>query len=123
MLRIQKGTLLARYVVLCLTFTISGIFHRVADIAAGPSWQESGALRFFAMQALGIVIEDTVQGAFRWAKSRKRSPGRPSKWKRVIGFVWLVFWLFWTTPDWVYPTAQRSSGKGILRFSMMRWLL
>ena len=72
------------------------------------------------MQALGIMIEDTVQGIFRWLNAQKRTAASPRGWKRAFGFLWLLIWLTWTTPVWVYPIAQRSSGKGILPFSLLR---
>lgn len=101
---------------------ISGVLHRVGDMAGGTPWQESGALRSFMMQALGIIIEDVAQGIFRTVKHQERSPGRPEGWKRALGSIWLVFWLFWTTPDWNYPIAERSLGQGILPFSLLGWL-
>lgn len=75
------------------------------------------------MQALGIIIEDVAQGIFRTVKRQSRSPGRPKGWRRALGSIWLLFWLFWTTPDWNYPIAQRSSGQGILPFSLLGWLV
>ena len=39
---------------------VSGVFHRVGDMLGGTPWQESGALRFFIMQAVGIMIEDAA---------------------------------------------------------------
>lgn len=89
----------------------------------GMPSQESGALRFFVMQALGIIIEDAVQGIYRTVKRQPRFPGRPKGWKRALGILWLFFWLFWTTPGWNYPIARRSSGQGILPFSLLGWLL
>jgi len=90
---------------------------------SGTPWQESGALRFFVMQALGIIIEDAAQGIFRGVKRQTRSPGRPEGWKRTLGCVWLLCWLVWTTPDWNYPIAQRSSGQGILPFTLLGWMV
>lgn len=119
MLRLQRGTLLARYGVLSLTFVISGIFHRVGDVAGGTPWRDSGALRFFVMQALSIIIEDFAQGVSRTVKRQDRSLDYPEGWKRTLGSVWLLFWLFWTTPDWNYPIVQRSSGQGILPFTLL----
>ena len=102
---------------------VSGLFHRVGDTAGGTPWQESGALNFFGMQALGIIIEDAAQGIFRTLNGQRRSTGRPTWWKRALGSVWLLFWLIWTTPGWNYPIARRSSGQGILPFTLLGWLV
>ena len=75
------------------------------------------------MQALGIVTEDAVQGAFRTVNRSSRSSGRPKGWQRAVGGVWLVFWLFWTTPGWNYPIARQNSGRGILPFTLLGWIV
>lgn len=72
------------------------------------------------MQAIGIIIEDTVQGIFRWFNGQQRIESSLSKWKRVLGFFWLLIWLTWTTPVWIYPVVQRLTGEGILPFSLLR---
>ena len=104
--RLLRGTLVARYVVLNLTFLISSLFHGIGDMAGGIPWRESGAWRFFVMQDVGFMTEDAVQGLFRTFSGHKRSQvGRPRGWKRALGSVWLLFWLFWTTPGRNYPIA------------------
>ena len=121
--RLPKGTLLARYGVLILTFVTSGLLHRVGDTVGGTPWQESRALRFFVMQALGIIIEDVAQGISRTLNRQCRSTGHPTWWKRALGSVRLLFWLIWTTPGWNYPIARRSSGQVILPFTSLGWLV
>ena len=74
------------------------------------------------MQALGIIIEDVAQGIFRTLNRQRRSPGRPTWWKRALGSVWLLLWLIWTTPSWNYPIVRRSSGQ-ILPFTLLGWLV
>lgn len=122
MLGLSKGTIVARYVVLILTFIVSGYYHQLGDVASRVPWQEAGAARFFVMQAVGIMIEDTIQGIYRWHNAQKRTATSPQGWKRVIGVVWLLIWVTWTTPAWVYPIAQRGSGKSILPFSLLGYL-
>ncbi|KAL8854164.1 MAG: hypothetical protein Q9221_001086 [Calogaya cf. arnoldii] len=122
-LRIQHDTLLARYSVLVLTFVISGVFHQLADVAAGVPWWQGRAIPFFAMQAVGIIAEDAVQGIYRWAYGRKRTGARPTGWKLWFGSCWVLVWLFWTTPLWAYPVMQRGSGEAIVPFSLVRSLV
>ena len=123
LLRIARGTLLARYTILSLAFLISGLHHQLCDAASGVPWREAGALRFFLMQAAGIMFEDAIQGLYRYWNAQRRTEARPSGFKRVVGCSWLFFWLFWTTPAWIYPVAERSTGEGILPFSLVGYLL
>lgn len=119
-LRLQRGTILARYAFLIGTFSVSGLLHQFADVAAGVPWSEAGAFQFFVMQAMGIIVEDSVQGIFRWIYGTKRTVEQPRGWKPAIGYVWVLAWLVWTTPVWMYPTALCSTGQGILPFSLFR---
>ncbi|KAL8834633.1 MAG: hypothetical protein Q9176_007382 [Flavoplaca citrina] len=122
-LRIEHDTLLARYSVIILTFIVSGVFHQLADVAAGVPWSQGRAVHFFTMQAVGIIFEDAVQGIYRWIYSRKRTGARPTGWKLWFGSAWVLVWLFWTTPLWAYPVMQRGSGEAIVPFSVVRSLV
>ncbi|KAL8851921.1 MAG: hypothetical protein Q9221_003132 [Calogaya cf. arnoldii] len=118
--KFQSGTLLARYTILLFTFITSGIIHQLGDMASGVPMRQAGAVRFFALQAIGIMLEDTALGILRWINGWQRTQARPTGWKVVFGFCWLLAWLTWTTPVWVYPQAQRSSGASVLPFSILR---
>ena len=120
LLRLTKGTPLARYILLNLTFLISGIFHKYGDYASGVPWRDAGALKFFVMQAVGIMIEDAIQAGYRGLTGRKRTSEKPALWVRCLGFCWLLLWLVWTTPTWTYPTSQRATGESILPFSLFK---
>lgn len=52
------------------------------------------------MQALGIIIEEGVQ------KIYARYGGKPSAWSRGVGYVWVSFWMIWTTPSWTWVAAR-----------------
>ncbi|PBP21901.1 tat pathway signal sequence [Diplocarpon rosae] len=107
----RKGSLPNTYSKIFLTFFISGLLHQAIDFAQGIPWAQSGSLRFFCIQACGIVVEDTAQFIYRWSTGAKF--GDPPKlWTRLVGYVWMVFFLlFWTTPWWFYPTAVMSAGR------------
>ena len=131
LLRMSHRIVLARYTALSLTFAISGLHHQFCDTAGGVPWREAGAMRFFVMQAAGIMFEDAVQGAYRGWNAQQRTEARPSGFKRVVGACWLFCWLFWTTPAWLFPVAQRSTGRGIfieayevtlVEWIVLRWL-
>lgn len=74
-------------------------FHVTSDLGAGIPRSQSGALRFFTTQALGIMLEDGVQEMYR----RIRGGTRSALWSRVVGYVWVFLFLSWSTAAWQYP--------------------
>lgn len=59
--------------------------------------------------------------------SREDEQGPPRLWARILGGVWVVGWLIWTTPMWVYPglraAARVTGNKGeFLPFSVVGWI-
>lgn len=99
--------LISRYTELTLVFYISGLLHLGIDTVQGISWRESGAVRFFVMMAVGIMLEDGVQWAFRVLTSRKNTN---AVWAKVIGYIWVLLYLSWATPIWAYPALRRNTG-------------
>jgi Membrane bound O-acyl transferase family len=126
-LRLNTPRLLVRYSKILATFFVSGLLHLVVDLALGMSFSESGSVRFFCTQALGIAIEDSVQAIYR-ARSggRSRMSIQTQAWAKSIGYVWVVAFLAWSTPVWVYPAIRMNKGEAddrILPFSLLRLLL
>lgn len=116
MLGLRKGGVLGRYTYILLTFTVSGLFHLIAEeYPDGIKWQQSGTVLFYSMQALGIMLEDTVQEIFR------RGFGyTSSRWARAFGYVWVVLWTLWTSPAYFYPMMLViTEKKSILPFSVV----
>ena len=101
LLHIPKGTLVARYTKIFFAFYVSGTMHLIADSGGAVTISESGALRCFCTQALGIMIEDAVQELYR------RSGGdQKSCLPKAVGYIWVVLFLSWSSPVWVYPVAR-----------------
>ena len=127
---LRNGRLLRRYLFIFLTFGVSGMLHLCADVASGLSWRDSGAVQFFSVQSLGILLEDAVQATYQSVITRKekaieadvslsgRSTG-PLVWERMAGYVWVAVWMAWSVPVYTYPVARRSHGGGILPFSVV----
>lgn len=130
LLGLQKGTLVARYTAIFLTFLLSGFMHLAADLASGIPWQQSGAIRFFCIQVIGIMLEDGVQAIYRSARGLhrspgNRSPGQPPLWTRLIGYIWVLAFLSWSSPAWIYPTLRMNKGEDkdvVLPFSFVAFL-
>jgi Membrane bound O-acyl transferase family len=121
-LRVRRGTLIARYLTLFLTFFVSGLLHLVADLTRGISWQASGALSFFCTHAGGIMLEDAVQAVLPVSAAH----GWSSKCRRAVGYVWVLAFLVWSTPMWQYPSLSVDTGlpeDGLLPFSVLGWLV
>ena len=106
---------------LILVFLISGIEHSLSDVAQGIPWQQSGAIRFFGTQAVGIIFEDAVIRAFVIRRFRPLT----GTLSRFVGYLWVLIFLFWSTPVWIYPSLYRNTGEAkdmIVPFSAVRWV-
>lgn len=76
---------------------------------------QSGAMRFFLMQAVGIIIEDRVRA---WTKGTRLA----NSWVgTALGYSWVGFWLVWTSPCRSYPNL-RGPYKPFLETSLLRSL-
>lgn len=108
-LRIPYGTFVARYSKIFLAFGVSGIMHIFSDEGGAVPMAESGALSFFSAQVLGIMLEDAFQ-----AFSRNLFGNKYSGVCKVIGYFWVVAFLSWSTPVWVYPVARSMKREDML---------
>lgn len=124
-LRLPPNTLIARYTKIFTTFFISGVLHLSGDIAVGIPLGESGSIRFFCMQALVIILEDSVQALYHRFFT-KQVGTKSSRWgnlSKLIGYFWLWGFLIWSTPVWAYPAMRRNRGSAdhvLLPFSIMK---
>lgn len=55
--------------------------------------------------------------------SRHKQQPRPALWLRIIGMVWVILFLSWSMPVWLYPSMYRelgdpAKGNSILPFSI-----
>ena len=68
--------LFVRYLKILLTFLISNLLQLTVDLSLDMSLFESGLLRFFCTQAMGIMVEDAVQAAYRSLSDSSDVEGR-----------------------------------------------
>jgi hypothetical protein len=93
--------------------------HAAADLGGGVLTKQSGALRFFCTQALGIMLEDGVQEVYRIFFGN-----RHGRFCKAIGYVWLFAFLSWSTPAWAYPVVRAMEREDMmLTFSALRPLV
>ncbi|KAI9044714.1 wax synthase family protein [Aspergillus affinis] len=97
---------------LVIAFTLSGLFHSGMDVAFGINWEESGAIWFFMMQAVGILVESAFQHVCRGWIGRLSPVVR-----RGLGYVWVCIFLLWTTPVWMIPMVRSVFADGTPVFS------
>jgi hypothetical protein len=116
-LRIPPGVLV-KYTKPFLTFAISGYMHAFAETATGLTLQQSGAVRFFCTQAVGILVEDFVKKVFMSRSLGK--DGGYATFRRVLGYVWVGCFLAWSTPAWLYPDAVKGPKTPFLPFSFVK---
>jgi hypothetical protein len=108
-LRIPSATIFARYSKILLAFSVSGAMHVVADSGGAVPMAQSGALRFFCTQALGIIVEDGVQELYRRVFGNQKS-----RVGKAIGYLWVLAFLSWSTPVWVYPVARTMKREDMM---------
>ena len=141
MLRLPRPTassprylrLLERYLQVFAAFAVSGLLHHVTEVAQGMSWAESGAMEFFILQALGILIEDGFQWmifAGKNSETQRRttfvSRVVDSVWtRRLVGYTWVLIFFSWASPTWLYPSLCRRTGTEkdmLFPFSLVTWV-
>lgn len=93
-------------------FSVSGIFHLFCDITQGVPLLESGAMRFFMLQALAIMFEDAVSAALRQLFRRKSKNFGSSL--KPMGYFWVAAWLVWSSPTWIYSSMRRATGAPLI---------
>ena len=95
------------------------------DVGEGYLVKDSGSLHFFLTQAGGIMLEDAVQALYRsWSGLRREK--ETTRARRLIGWIWVVAFLWWSTPCWFYPRLRQGKGderSKILPVSVVAWML
>ena len=120
-LRLRRGSLSARNSFTFFAFFFSGMVHLATDIGMNVPPSQSGALRFFCTNALGIMLEDGVREIYRRLNGGKHPTG---VWSRIIGYVWVVIFLSWSTACWKYPQLRTTRWEDrVLEFGVLRSLL
>ena len=116
-LKLPRGNVVVRYLRAFATLLTSGILHLGVDIASGLAVHESGAIRFFCTQFVGVIIEDAAIWLYkRFARSAPDLSERSTTTRekdiklshRVIGMIWVVLFLSWSYPSYMYPLMYRT---------------
>ncbi|KAF2499668.1 hypothetical protein BU16DRAFT_279495 [Lophium mytilinum] len=105
-LMLPRGTTIARYLRVVAAFMSSGIMHLLDDLSSGVSVHDSGAMRFFVAQALGMIIEDSITRVYGSLPKRAKLS---RLLERVVGFIWVALFLTWSVPAYMYPMMWRGN--------------
>lgn len=93
-----------------LSFLVSGFIHLAAQYKGSTS-EKPGAVEFFTLFAVGIIVEDGVQALWSKLTSSESSDRDSSKetntvaWKRIVGYVWVTGWLMGLGAFYSYDMA------------------
>jgi hypothetical protein len=119
-LQIPRYSTIAGIITLVSSFALSGVLHAAAGVASGSSLNQIGVFRFFCTQALGVVMEQGVVTGLRKLQGTHRTSNEdensPSWYVRVAGYAWVMAFMTWTGPSWIYPQAARVQGQGATAF-------
>ena len=83
--------------------------HVAADGGGAVPMAQSGALSFFCAQAIGIMVEDGAQEVYR-----NLFGNRYNGVCKAIGYLWVVAFLSWSSPVWVYPVLRSMKMEDML---------
>ncbi|GAQ03679.1 hypothetical protein ALT_1000 [Aspergillus lentulus] len=108
-LRLPRPSLLERYTNIFFTFFTSGVLHLACDAILGVPPSMSGAMPFFCLFPLAIMLEDGAQEV--WRRATGQSPGAVPFWQRLVGFLWVGSWMCATSPWYLYPAARQQPEK------------
>lgn len=91
-LGIPSGSSAEQYMNVFIIFFFSGGLHLAIDTVQGIPAEESGAMLFFAIAPLGLMIEDGIKALWRFSgkssdgeKESKKSPS--PLWQKTLGFL------------------------------------
>ncbi|KAF4435899.1 hypothetical protein F53441_13407 [Fusarium austroafricanum] len=98
--RLRRGTLVSRYTRLFLAFLMSGLMHHcIGHLYLFAADAMFASERFYAIQAVGIAFEDAVQAMTAHVHI-------PMPVRRVVGYIWVLVFLSWSTPISSYPSMR-----------------
>ena len=109
-LRISRGTPIARHLRILVAFASSGVMHLLIDLSSGISVRNSGAMKAFVAQALGLIVEDIAMSIYQRLPRCARFAGH---FKKALGVIWVALFLTWSVPAYIYPMMWRSN-QGLL---------
>jgi hypothetical protein len=111
-LRLPRPSLIERYAKIIVVFIISAALHLAIDSRGGIMHPQSGALRCFLIQPLGIMLEDGAQAIYRRVRG---GAAKSNRWTKTAGYIWVLAFLTLVAPLYNFPLFryQDPSRNGV----------
>ncbi|KAK0392633.1 hypothetical protein NLU13_2128 [Sarocladium strictum] len=94
----RKGETLSKIVALAISFGQSGILHAFGSWTTIPETRPWRAPAFFALQAVGIVIQEFLSSFLRsYIEARNPTLASSRLCRRVGNFAFTLLWIQWTS--------------------------
>ena len=119
-LHCPRGKPYTAFVFLNTVFLISGLVHIGGEyMMLGKLGL--GAFQFFLLQGLAVSLETIVCNVLSLsesslARARKAALPTPKLWTRIVGYVWVLFWFWWSLPFMVdsgIPAGTYGPHRGL----------
>lgn len=98
-LGLRTKSLTYKLVVACSIFTLSGIVHAIVEWKLGDSRCWHLDIGWFFLNFVACAVE----GFARFQLSHRSNILRNEVTCKLIGFVWVYLFFFWSVPKWQYP--------------------
>ena len=115
-LRLRRGTFLAKEVRIVLVFFISGLYHLAGDYMAYND-TGFGNIKMFFLQSSALIAEDLIQEAAH--RVRGRPLGKPNRMWRALGRVYVLLFTSWSWSFWVRPHLHTSYADDLASFGLV----
>lgn len=114
-LGLQKDSAEHKAIVAFVIFALSGLTHSAASWQLGHiEWQQD--FYWFCLNFLGCWLEilcySSASRITKHLRCSQKMQGTKGVWLgKIIGYVWVFGFFFWSTPKWKYPSMyQRAQG-------------
>ena len=106
-LHCPRGKPYTTFVFLNTVFLTSGLIHIGGEYMM-LGRLGLGAFQFAVLQGLAVSAETIVSNVLRLSGSSLASPRKaalptPKLWTRIVGYVWVLSWFWWSLPFMVGP--------------------
>lgn len=117
-LNLRPGTSFSAYTQLVIAFFVSALIHIGGDYSVHRSYAIGGpTLRFFLLQPVAILCEETARHIMRPQKHHARI------WK-AVGYIWVLLWFTWSAPPYLdsISIAGGHIRTKVIAFKMLEFL-
>ncbi|KAJ5128592.1 hypothetical protein N7448_002309 [Penicillium atrosanguineum] len=123
LLGLPSQTSAEKYMNIFTIFFFSGALHVVLDTVQGIPADESGAMLFFSLAPLGLLIEDGIRTLWRAFVdlsygNQTNKKGTLPMWQKTLGFLWTMVWLGVTSTCYLYPQMLRPQNQALVPYSL-----